>query len=224
MQSLSTRLNEIIEKYHVLKHPFYQAWNEGKLSQECLRFYAQQYLHHVKAFPRYISSTHAQTESLEARQILLENLIDEEKGPENHPELWMRFAERLGSTRDEAENVRILPETQALIDCFMGQARASAEEGMASLYAYESQIPAVAETKIRGLKAFYGINDKAGLGFFEVHKTADEYHSAAVAKILDSYPPEVAEKAEKACERSAQALWNFLSGICHEMRIKCQAA
>ena len=28
--------------------------------------------------------------------MLLDNLIDEEKGSENHPELWMRFAEGMG--------------------------------------------------------------------------------------------------------------------------------
>ncbi|GIS54804.1 hypothetical protein Ct9H90mP29_18460 [bacterium] len=31
--------------------------------------------------------------------MLLDNLIDEERGSENHPELWMRFAEGMGNSR-----------------------------------------------------------------------------------------------------------------------------
>ena len=43
----------------ILKHPFYQVyWNEGKLTREIIRDYAEQYYQYVKAFPRYISATH----------------------------------------------------------------------------------------------------------------------------------------------------------------------
>ena len=37
----------------------------------------------------------------DTRRVLVENLIDEEVGPENHRELWLRFAEGLGLTREE---------------------------------------------------------------------------------------------------------------------------
>ncbi len=30
-------LDALIEKYHLLKHPFYQAWTAGKLSKEFAR-------------------------------------------------------------------------------------------------------------------------------------------------------------------------------------------
>ena len=53
----------------------------------------QQYFQHVSLFPRYLSSIHSNCDQIKTRQILLENLNEEEKGPENHPELWMRFAE-----------------------------------------------------------------------------------------------------------------------------------
>jgi pyrroloquinoline-quinone synthase len=54
----SKELNAKLDEFHLLKHPFYQAWNEGKLSREIIKDYAEQYYHHVKAFPRYISATH----------------------------------------------------------------------------------------------------------------------------------------------------------------------
>ena len=47
----SKQLNEKLNKYHLLKHPFYKAWNEGKLTREVIKDYAEQYYQHVKAFP-----------------------------------------------------------------------------------------------------------------------------------------------------------------------------
>ena len=40
----SKQLNEKLNKYHLLKHPFYKAWNEGKLNREVIKDYAEQYL------------------------------------------------------------------------------------------------------------------------------------------------------------------------------------
>ena len=55
-----------------------------------------------------------------------------------------------------------------MIDNFFSQARASYAEGLASLYTYERQIPEIAETKIQGLKKFYGVSSKEGLEFLEI--------------------------------------------------------
>ena len=35
----SKQLNEKLNKYHLLKHPFYKAWNEGKLTREVIKDY-----------------------------------------------------------------------------------------------------------------------------------------------------------------------------------------
>ena len=75
----SKELNKKLDEYHLLKHPFYKSWNEGKLNREIIKDYAEQYYQHVKAFPRYISATHSICEDLDKRRILLENLQDEEK-------------------------------------------------------------------------------------------------------------------------------------------------
>ena len=85
----SKELGAKLDKYHLLKHPFYQIyWNEGKLTREIIKDYAEQYYQHVKAFPRYISATHSICEDLEKRRILLENLQDEENKDGDHPKLW----------------------------------------------------------------------------------------------------------------------------------------
>src|SRR2546425_3028538 len=109
--------NDIAEK-HLLKHPFYLAWTRGELSKEALQDYARQYYHHVAAFPTYLSAVHANTEDQETRRQILANLIDEEAGNPNHPELWLRFAESTGVERQDVRGSALLPETSNLIDCF----------------------------------------------------------------------------------------------------------
>jgi pyrroloquinoline-quinone synthase len=59
--SLKQKVNSIISAKHLLKHPFYVAWTEGKLSKEQLRHYAEQYFHNVLAEPTYLSAVHFNT-------------------------------------------------------------------------------------------------------------------------------------------------------------------
>ena len=96
-------LDEQIANKRLLDHPFYQRWSAGTLSAEELREYARQYYHYALAFPTFISAMHAQCDDLPTRQLLLENLVDEERGSENHPELWLRFCEALGLDRGEVQ-------------------------------------------------------------------------------------------------------------------------
>ena len=165
----SKELNKKLDEYHLLKHPFYKSWNDGKLTREIIKDYAEQYYQHVKAFPRYISATHSLCEDIEKRKILLENLQDEENIDGDHPKLWKDFALAVGSNREDIESVKEEKFTTELIENFFKNGRASYAEGLASLYTYERQIPEVAETKIRGLKNHYGVSSKEGLKFFEVH-------------------------------------------------------
>ena len=214
-------LGEKLDKFHLLKHPFYQIyWNEGKLNREIIKDYAEQYYQHVKAFPRYISATHSICEDIEKRRILLENLQDEENKDGDHPKLWKNFAKALGADERKIENVKLDQSTKEMIDNFFSQARKSYAEGLASLYTYERQIPEIAETKIQGLKKFYGVNSEEGLEFFEAHKSADVIHRAECEKLLDGLSKEEQVKAEKASLMTAKYLWNFLSGMITKHNLK----
>ena len=44
--------------------------------------------------------------------------MDEEKGPENHPELWMRFAEGMGNSRKKVNNTTAMQEVNDLVKTF----------------------------------------------------------------------------------------------------------
>ena len=219
----SHELNKKLDQYHLLNHPFYKSWNEGKLTREIIKDYAEQYYQHVKAFPRYISATHSICEDIEKRKILLENLQDEENPNADHPKLWKNFALAMGADKDKIEDVKREWFTNDMIENFFHQARKSYAEGLASLYTYERQIPEIAETKIRGLKNFYGVTSKEGLEFFEAHKAADVIHRKECEKLLDALTEEERVKAEKASMLTARYLWNFLSGMSTKHKIQAAA-
>ena len=209
-------LDAMVAERSLLKHPFYQAWSAGELSLERLRNYAAQYYPHVHAFPRYLSALHSRCEDLETRQALLDNLIDEEQGPENHPELWLRFAEGLGASRDRVLAAPPSPATRKLVETFTRLAREGPiPSGLAALYAYEAQIPAVATTKIDGLKRFYGITDDRSLRFFTVHQQADVFHAETTARLLERHAgaAEQARHAFEAADAALDALWEMLDSV-----------
>jgi pyrroloquinoline-quinone synthase len=214
--------NDIAEK-HLLKHPFYLAWTRGELSREALTDYARQYYHHVAAFPTYLSAVHAQCNDQTTRKQLLSNLIDEEAGSPNHPELWVHFAESLGLSQPDAQNAGKWPETKNLIDTFRSVCGdGSTAQGLAALYAYESQIPAICESKIDGLKKQYGFTDPKHYEYFTVHIEADREHSAAEREMLSAYiDNNNFESVKESVNRVLNALWQMLSGVCRRHAIAC---
>lgn len=210
------QIDAAIEARHLLKHPFYQAWTEGRLTLDHLREYVKQYWHHVLAEPQYVSAIHAGCPDLADRQTLLENLIEEERGPDNHPELWLRFGEALGLSRDEIVGSEPLPTTAALVRTYRELCGGEAfVEGAAALYAYESQVPAVAEAKIDGLRRFYGIDDERGLAFFTAHLQADVEHAEDGRRMIARHAADgaSAERARRATAAAADALWGMLDGV-----------
>jgi len=208
-----SKLQEELASKHLLNHPYYQLWNEGKLDRAILADYANQYYNHVEAFPRYISLIHSQCSDLNDRQVLLENLIEEERGEENHPKLWRDFASEFGVKHENLINTKMYTQTKDLVEHFFTLCRKSYASGLGALYAYEYQTPAIAETKIKGLKAFYDVTSEKALKFFEVHKGADVWHSQEVADLIKKLSPQEQQEALESAKEAANLLWGFLDGI-----------
>jgi len=216
MTTTSSLIDSKVAEKAMLKHPFYQAWTEGRLPIESLRAYARQYFHHVEAFPRAVSAVHSACPDRDGRRMLAENLAEEEgieAGKQDHASLWLMFASGLGESADAVRGQELNGDTQALIDTFHRLSRQSYAAGLGALYAYESQFPGVASAKIEGLIDRYGISDEQTLRFFRVHESADVEHSAACRSLLDRLPESERAEAVAAGEELAAALWNFLSGV-----------
>src|SRR5260370_19818582 len=217
------KIDSAIAAKHLLKHPFYLAWKRGELSKDALADYARQYYHHVAAFPTYLSAVHANCDDQATRKQLLSNLIDEEAGSPNHPELWLKFAEGLGVSDVDVRESGKWPETKNLIGTFRSVcADGSTAEGLAALYAYESQIPAICESKIDGLRRRYGFADPKHYEYFTVHLEADREHSVAEREMLETHVNERNfESVTTSVNRVLDALWEMLSGVCRRHTIAC---
>ena len=120
-------------------------------------------------------------------------------------------------------NTEKWPETKELIEIFRSVcSTGSTADGLAALYAYESQIPAVSESKIDGLKKHYGFNNPEHYRYFSVHIEADQEHSAAERKMLGSYiDNRNFDSVRASVSRILNALWEMLSGICRRHAIAC---
>ncbi len=220
-QEFFQQLDERIAPFDLLCHPFYKAWSAGELSRDDLREYAQDYYHHVNAFPTYLAELSMRLEESELRRAVLANLADEKgwdyatgNNPE-HADLWLDFAEGMGASRNLRGHEPVA-EINDLMSFFHEVAgNGTPEEALAAFYAYESQVPRVAKEKARGLREMYGADQKT-CGYFTLHSTADVYHAQVwrrqLARRLEQNP-RVAGPALTAAEKAAKALWTALDGV-----------
>jgi pyrroloquinoline-quinone synthase len=216
------QLEARIAPYDLLCHPFYQAWAAGELTRDDLCAYAQDYYRHVEAFPSYLAAFGLRLEEGELRCAVLANMCDE-KGVEGrrgmgsvpHSDLWLDFAEGMGSTRNLDWHSPAAEIRQLVRHFHQVASEGSPEEALAAFYVYESQVPRIAHEKARGLRERYGADDKT-CGYFALHEAADVQHSRVWRQQLEkriAASPDAAYAALDAAENAARMLWKALDGI-----------
>jgi len=210
---LLEKIDAAIAEKNLLKHPFYQDWQAGKLSRASLQLYAAQYYRHVEAFPGHLQAVAARAdESL--KPVVMENLEEELNPAGPHPKLWRDFAETLGVSEQDVAASPSLPGTQHVVQKFREICtNRSVTEAVAALYAYEAQVPEIATTKIDGLRRFYGVTEPKGLAYFEVHEEADKEHRAAWRGWLEANASGQQEAILKSTNEALDALWGALSAV-----------
>ena len=212
MSQIVDRIHALVAGRRLLDHPFYSAWSQGTLTREALQTYAEQYYHWVHAFPTWLSAAHSNATDLAMRQELLANLMDEEHGPDNHPELWLRFCDALGLDRERVTSAELLPETREAIAAMRRVCRDEpAVAAIGALYAYESQQPEVMRVKREGLRDHYGVT--AGHDYFAVHEQLDVEHSAGERALIAAHAAGHEAQIEAAAETALDATYRLLDGI-----------
>jgi len=213
------QLKAIVAQKHLLKHPFYQLWLQGKLPKQALQQYSQQYFQLVAHLPRFISTLHTNCDDEITRKQLTLNLMEEELGYGNgnipHTTLWLDFAQELGVENDQVKNASILPATQNAINTMQEACQSSPQEGAAALYAYESQAPEISEEKITALKEQYDMHSDKALRFFTVHAQADIKHRAVWTALTKRYAQTQLQRqqAEIAATKTRDALWHLFDAM-----------
>lgn len=218
-KTLFDNLETRIAPFNLLKHPFYQAWSAGELTQTDLREYAAEYWHAVSAFPTYLSALHAQLPDTDLRRTVLMNLLDEEgvgsRDGRPHSDIWMDFAKGMGADAAEVTERSINQETCSLIEIFREMMRQQPAAALAALYAYESRVPEIARTKAEGLAAHYNADD-VSRRYFILHEKADVFHAQVWRDALAEQTHGDAVVEAMACdaaETASRALWLSLDGV-----------
>ncbi len=179
MGSLIKRIDQIIEEKSLLKHPFYEMWSDGKLELDSLKGYSKEYYQLVKQVPQFMEPL-VNDATPEMKDELIQNMKEEAE----HIPLWEKFAGSMGISESELQGYEGLEKTNKAVsnlDSLMN----SYDNGACAMYAFEKEIPKVSQTKLEGLKEFYGIDTKDATEYFEEHMTADIRHAASWEKVIN---------------------------------------
>jgi pyrroloquinoline-quinone synthase len=197
-------IDRIIEDRHLLRHPFYERWQKGKVSLDVLREYAKQYYAYESKLPAFLGAALRHLEDGPAKEAVAANLADESGMPEPHPELWLRFTDALGLSRDDVTSADLTPRTINLVETYASLCERGADEALSALYAYEAQFSAIARSKGEGLRQHYDVDAEA-LRFFDIHAELDDEHAAALRSgMVDS------EISRESIHLAVEAWWCML--------------
>ena len=195
------RLDDVADRWNVLRHPFYVRWSKGALSREELAFYAAQYAHAVEA----LAAGTRRVAELAPSPSADEHAAEEEA----HVALWAEFAAVVGATEADP-----LPETAECVDAWSDRDR-DLLATLIALYAVESAQPAISQTKRTGLVERYGFEPGPATAYFDLHAVRDLEHARtgreAIAELLDDATDEDALVAE--AEWALAANWRLLDGV-----------
>jgi len=208
MNHLIQEIDRIIEERSLLKHPFYQAWSDGKLTRESLAGYSKEYYQLVKAVPIFM------TQLMDYVPSSLYNELDFHQQEEfSHISMWERFASGLGVSRNDLLNHDGLYKTNHAISG-MHTLMSSFVSGSTAMYALEKEIPKISQTKLEGLAEFYGLTSEDVTKYFKEHMEADIRHTASWKKVIDGfsgYDQEIIRAAE-----SSVTCQNLLLDSCYD--------
>ena len=206
--SIIKKIDEMIEERSLLKHPFYQMWSDGKLTQESLAGYSKEYFQLVKAVPTFMAPIIEQ-----APESVIEELLENQQEESDHIKSWIAFAGQLGISEYELTSYTGLSKTQKAVSD-LNELMDTFEGGACAMYAFEKEIPKISQTKLDGLAEFYGLTSHDATEYFKLHTEADIRHAASWRNILEtsSYDSNnLIEIADKSI--SAQ---NLLLDSCYE--------
>ena len=208
----------IRERWHTKRHPFFQAFAEGKLPLRAMGVYKAMHWHFVQRAVASFGIVYARNFGLaDVRKMIAENISEEEglkaiprEGhvPHDHSELIFRFCRAAGLSESEVRSMKMTPAWWARS---LHYHQTGAQEPIGVVLAMqttqEGQQPALnKEVVLPAFARHYGY--PAGspeIEFFTEHAEADVEHSqrqaALCAKYLegDAMKARALEVAEQAC-------------------------
>jgi pyrroloquinoline-quinone synthase len=202
------KIDEMIEERSLLKHPFYQMWSDGKLTQESLAGYSKEYFQLVKAVPSFMTPIIEKSSGS-----VVSELVDNQQEESDHIKSWISFAGELGISEEELTSYAGTAKTQKAVSD-LNQLMDTFDGGACAMYAFEKEIPKISQTKLDGLAEFYGMTSNEATEYFKLHTEADIRHAASWRNILEKSSADTSNLIEIA-DKSISAQ-NLLLDSCYE--------
>ena len=202
------KIDEMIEERSLLKHPFYQMWSDGKLTQESLAGYSKEYFQLVKAVPSFMTPIIEKSPGS-----VVSELVDNQQEESDHIKPWISFAGELGISEEELTSYAGTAKTQKAVSD-LNQLMDTFDGGSCAMYAFEKEIPKISQTKLDGLAEFYGMTSNEATEYFKLHTEADIRHAASWRNILEKSSADTSNLIEIA-DKSISAQ-NLLLDSCYE--------
>jgi len=177
--NLIKQIDKIIEERSLLKHPFYQMWSDGKLTLDSLAGYSKEYFQLVKVVPSLMTPIIEK-----APNSVVGELIENQQEEFTHINSWIKFAKELGVSEEKLIQYNGLEKTRKAIS-ELSELMNSFEGGACAMYAFEKEIPKISQTKLDGLKEYYGMSNADSTEYFKLHTEADIRHAASWRNILE---------------------------------------
>ena len=206
--NLIQRIDQIIEERSLLKHPFYEMWSDGKLTQESLAGYSKEYFQLVKAVPEFMTPIIEK-----APNSVITELTENQQEESDHIKPWISFAGELGVSNDELISYSGLDKTKKAVSD-LSELMTTFDGGACAMYAFEKEIPKISQTKLDGLSEFYQITNDNATEYFKLHTEADIRHTASWRNILEKSNADTSNLIEIA-EKSVSAQ-NLLLDSCYD--------
>ena len=206
--NLIQKIDQIIEERSLLKHPFYEMWSDGKLTQESLAGYSKEYFQLVKVVPEFMTPIIEK-----APNSVITELTENQQEESDHIKPWIRFAGELGISEDELISYSGLDKTKKAVSD-LSSLMNTFDSGACAMYAFEKEIPKISQTKLDGLSEFYQIKSDNATEYFKLHTEADIRHTASWRNILEKSNADTSDLIEIA-EKSVSAQ-NLLLDSCYE--------
>jgi pyrroloquinoline-quinone synthase len=202
------KIDEMIEERSLLKHPFYQMWSDGKLTQESLAGYSKEYFQLVKTVPSFMTPIIEKSPNS-----VVGELVENQQEESDHIKPWIAFAGELGISEEELTSYAGTVKTQKAVSD-LNQLMYTFDGGACAMYAFEKEIPKISQTKLDGLAEFYGITSNEATEYFKLHTEADIRHAASWRNILEKSSVDTSNLIEIA-DKSISAQ-NLLLDSCYE--------
>ena len=214
MSAFRSQLENAVNARHSRMNPFTEKWVAGELTRAQLGAWAAQHHQYVSQFPRWCAAVYAECPYADARDFLLENIIEEESGTK-HVDLLIRFAEACGISRREVERARQLPSTRGLTAwCYETSCQPFHIAAAGLLVGLESQVPGIYKRNLPPLRTHYGFTDHE-VEFFAIHIEADEVHGERGYQIVERHcaTPAMQQEALDQVRQAGEMRWQYMSGL-----------